>query len=165
MVLADQFERFGQRAQLLEIIEHAVGQLLHAADDLVGEEEDHRKRADRNRARQRIAPGERDKAEQKRQRRHRHEAAHQDQEGAQAPRRVHLVGKEMREEAALIIGLGEGAHEIGIGDRVDQPSRRGGNLVGKRLGQHDAALREHDDNAEIDHRPCREHEAHRPHGR
>ena len=58
--LAHQFEGFGERTQLLEIIEHAVGELLHAADDLIGQEEDHRKGADRDRAGKRIGSRERD---------------------------------------------------------------------------------------------------------
>ena len=84
VALADELERFGERAQLLEIVEHAVGQFLHAADDLVGEEEDHRERADRDRARERIHARERDEAQEQRERRDRHEGAHHDQEACAA---------------------------------------------------------------------------------
>ena len=57
------------------------------------------------------------------------------------------------DELALIDGLGERAHQIRVGDGVDQPARRGGDFVGQRLGEHDATAREHEVHAEIGRRP------------
>jgi hypothetical protein len=82
--LAHQFQRFGQRAELLEIIQHAEGKLLHAGGDLVGEEEDHRENADIDIALDRVVTGERHHAQHQRLHGQRHEHAHEDEEPAQA---------------------------------------------------------------------------------
>src|ERR1051326_1327474 len=44
---ADEIERFGQGAELLEIIQHAERKLLHTARNLVGQQVDHGEGAER----------------------------------------------------------------------------------------------------------------------
>jgi hypothetical protein len=134
---------------LLEKIEHAERKLLHAARDLVRQRIDHHEGADADDACERIARGQRDKAQQQRERRQLHEGPEHDQEPAQSARRVHLVGEEERQESALVNCLGEGTHELGIGDRIDQPARGGRHFVGKCFRQFHAAPRERHHDAEI----------------
>ena len=70
----DEFERFGQRAQLFEIVEHAEGQFLHGIGDLAAEEEHHGEGADRQPAVQRVDARQHHQRHPQRQRGELHEA-------------------------------------------------------------------------------------------
>ena len=101
----------------------------------------------------RVARRHDQKAHAQRPGRQLHENAHHDQEPAQPARGIHLVFQEEGDETALVSRLGEGAHEIGIGDGVDEAARRGGDFVGEGFRQPHAAPRQRHDDAEIERRP------------
>src|SRR5262249_43055863 len=62
--LADKVERLCKRPQLLEVIEHPEGELLHARSDLIGEQVDHRESAEQDGAAQHVARRHKDERDQ-----------------------------------------------------------------------------------------------------
>jgi len=118
VTLADQLQGFGERAKLLEIIEHAVGQLLHAADDLIGEEEDHGEAPELMAPESASEPGARP-GQQTAQRRHAMKLRITIRRCARR-RDAFISSTRKWEMKRRSIALAKGAHQIGIGDGVDQ---------------------------------------------
>ncbi len=149
----DQINRLGQRAVLLEEIEHPVRQVPDVHADQIAEREHQSEAADADARRYRIGHGDIDHDGKHAEHSNTLKQTHDDEEGAQS-HRARLFEREIAADVQTFeISASEAADRLGVGDRIDQLAGRRADALGESFGQADAATGERGRDHQIEDRP------------